>query len=115
MAQGGIKDANLSCILPDHQLNQLPSARQGEKNQQDQAFSHAVGISIVEATQQNLDDDATMNSPGPTPHAAIPHHFMFDLLAHRCTDGQRGTDSNHDAEHQCRGSWGRNRISHGER
>jgi hypothetical protein len=54
MAQGGIKDANLSCILPDHQLNQLPSARQGEKSQQDQAFSHAVGISIVEATQQNL-------------------------------------------------------------
>ena len=115
MAQGGIKDANLSCILPDHQLNQLPSDRQGEKSQQDQAFSHAVGISIVEATQQNLDDDATMNSPGPTPHAAIPHHFLFDLLAHRCTDGQRGTDSNHDAEHQCRGSWGRDRISHRER
>ena len=67
MAQGGIKDANLSCILPDHQLNQLPSARQGEKNQQDQAFSHAVGISIVEATQQNLNDDATMNPPGPPP------------------------------------------------
>jgi hypothetical protein len=56
-----------------------------------------------------------MNSPGPPPHAAIPHHFLFDLLAHRCTDGQRGTDSNHDAEHQCRGSWGRDRISHGER
>ena len=83
MAQWGIKDANLSCILPDHQLNQLPSARQGEKNQQDQAFSHAVGISIVEATQQNLDYDATMNSPGQTPHAAIPHHCLFDLLAHR--------------------------------
>jgi hypothetical protein len=44
MAPGGIKDANLSCILPDHEQNQLLNDRQGEKNQQDRAFSNGLGL-----------------------------------------------------------------------
>ena len=54
---------------------------------------------MAERVQQVLVDADTMDKPGRFPRAAFHHFFLPALLAHRYTDSQRGTDTDHHAKH----------------
>ena len=63
------------------------------------------GAPMAQLAQQAPIDADTMDKPGRFTRAASHHFFLHALLAHRYTDSQRGTDSDHHAKHQRRWNW----------
>ena len=68
-------------------------------------MTHLAGAPMAALAQQALIDTDTMDKPGRYNRADFHHCFQPALLAHRYTDSQRGTGSNHHAKHQRRWNW----------
>ena len=64
-----------------------------------------AGASMAQLAQQATIDTDTIDKPGRFTREAAHHFFLPALLAHRYTDSQRGTDSDHHAKHLCRWNW----------